>query len=173
MNLTHVADFLTNIKDKISHPFCWMLFFVWILRNWVFVILVGVIFTSCNTKVSDESKIKKTLIIFFNALEKKDESKYNSLIYEYEAYPGVISMEKKFFYKNYNRINSSVNLKDNIKIKDTIFNGATRKYVQYRIKNKNQEYLQKPLIITFIFYDQIGYDQIYNHSIFDNMLDWE
>jgi len=120
-----------------------------------------------------ERKIKKTVITFLDAVEKKDGNKYKSLIYESEVYPGVISMEKKFFYKNYKKINSDVNLKENIKIKDTIFNGAKRKYVQYRIKNNNADYFQKPLIITFIFYDQIGYDKIYNHSIFDNMLDWE
>ncbi len=143
------------------------------MRIWILIILFSIISTSCNTKASAERKIKRTVISFLDAVEKKDGSKYKSLIYESEAYPGVISMEKKFFYKNYKRINSTIDLKENIKIKDTIFNGAKRKYVQYRIKNNNPDYFQKPLIITFIFYDQIGYDRICNHSIFDNMLDWE
>ncbi|MGI9580039.1 hypothetical protein ACR1PO_02390 [Chryseobacterium sp. RRHN12] len=143
------------------------------MRMWLLIILFSVISTSCNNNTLAERKIKKTVITFLDAVEKKDGNKYKSLIYESEVYPGVISMEKKFFYKNYKKINSDVNLKENIKIKDTIFNGAKRKYVQYRIKNNNADYFQKPLIITFIFYDQIGYDKIYNHSIFDNMLDWE
>ena len=36
---------------------------------------------------------------FLNALEKDDGSKYKSLIYESEEYPGVISMEKYFCIK--------------------------------------------------------------------------
>lgn len=143
------------------------------MRIWILIILLSFISTSCNNKASTERKIKRTVTSFLDAVEKKDGSKYKSLIYESEAYPGVISMEMTFFYKNYKRINSNADLKQNIKIKDTIFNGAKRKYVQYHIKNNNPDYFQKPLIITFIFYDQIGYDKIYNHSIFDNMLDWE
>lgn len=143
------------------------------MRIWTLVVLLSITLTSCNTQASAERKIKRTVVSFLDAVEKKDGSKYTSLIYESEAYPGVISMEKRFFYKNYEKINSYVDLKKNIKIKDTVFNGAKRQYVQYYIRNSNPNYLQKPLIITFIFYDQIGYDQIYNHSIFDNMLDWE
>ncbi|MBL3550533.1 hypothetical protein [Chryseobacterium sp. KMC2] len=143
------------------------------MRIWILIILFSVISTSCNSKASAERKIKKTVTSFLDAVEQKDGSKYQSLIYESESYPGVISMEKSFFYKNYKKINSNIDLKESIKIKDTIFNRAKRKYVQYHIKNNNPDYFQKPLIITFIFYDQIGYDKIYNHSIFDNMLDWE
>lgn len=141
------------------------------MRIWI-IILLGVILTSCNTNDSAETKIRKTVISFLDAVEKKDGNKYKSLVYESQAYPGVISMEKKFFFENYKKIDSISDLKGNIKIKDTVFNGAKRKYVQYYVKNSNPNYFQKPLIITFIFYDKIGYDQIYNHSIFDNMLDW-
>lgn len=135
--------------------------------------LIGTILMSCNTEASAKRKITKTVTKFWNAVEKNNGDEYKALIYESEKYPGVISMEKRFFNKNYKKINSYINLKENIKIKDTIFNGSKRKYVQYRIKNDNQNYVQKPLIITFIFYKQVGYDKIYNPSVLDNFLKWE
>ena len=139
----------------------------------IFLLVVMISLISCNTETSAKRKITKTITNFLDAVEKNDGNEYKSLIYESEQYPGVISMEKSFFYKNYKKINSHINLKENIKIKDTVFNGAERKYVQYRIKNSNPNYLQNPLIITFIFYKQVGYDKIYNPSVLDNFLDWE
>ena len=128
---------------------------------------------SCNTEASAKRKITKTVTDFWNAVEKNDGNEYKSLIYESEKYPGVISMERKFLNKNYNKINSYINLKENIKVKDTVFNGAKRQYVQYWIKNNKPNYTQKPLIITFIFYQQVGYDKVYNPSVLDDFLKWE
>lgn len=139
----------------------------------IFILLISVILVSCNTEASAKRKITKTVTNFWNAVEKNDGNEYKSLIYESEKYPGVISMERKFLNKNYNKINSYINLKENIKVKDTVFNGAKRQYVQYWIKNNKPNYTQKPLIITFIFYQQVGYDKVYNPSVLDDFLKWE
>lgn len=143
------------------------------MKEIVLMFFFGFALLSCNTQASSERKIKKTVTSFLDAVEKNDGNTYKSLIYNSEQYPGVISMEKSFFNKNYKKINSYINLKENIKIKDTVFNGAKRKYVQYRIKNSNPNYSQKPLIITFIFYKQVGYDKINNPSVLDNFLKWD
>ena len=143
------------------------------MKTKIFILLISLMLVSCNTEASAKRKIANTVTNFLNAVEKNDVNEYKSLIYESEKYPGVISMERKFFNRNYKKINSYINLKENIKIKDTVFNGAKRKYVQYNIMNSNPNYLQKPLIITFIFYKQAGYDQIYNPSVLDNFLNWE
>ncbi len=139
----------------------------------IFILLISLVLISCNTEASAKRKITKTVTNFWNAVEKNDGNEYKSLIYESEKYPGVISMERKFLNKNYNKINSYINLKENIKVKDTVFNGAKRQYVQYWIKNNKPNYTQKPLIITFIFYKQVGYDKVYNPSVLDDFLKWE
>ncbi|MDV7695863.1 hypothetical protein N6B72_02925 [Chryseobacterium soli] len=64
------------------------------------ILLLGAILISCNTKISAERKIKQTVTEFLSAVEKDDGSKYKSLIYKSEVYPGVISMEKHFLQKN-------------------------------------------------------------------------
>ncbi|KFF12022.1 hypothetical protein IW15_10585 [Chryseobacterium soli] len=64
------------------------------------ILLLGAILISCNTKISAERKIKQTVTEFLSAVEKDDGSKYKSLIYKSEEYPGVISMEKHFLQKN-------------------------------------------------------------------------
>lgn len=143
------------------------------MRIKILICMLGVLLVSCNTQASKERKIRRTVTEFLDAVEKDDGSKYKSLIYESEQYPGVISMERKFLNKNYKKINSYINLKENIKIKDTIWAGAKMKYVQYRIKNNNPNYLRNPLLITFIFYDQKGYDKICNPGVLKNFLDWE
>ncbi|TXF77775.1 hypothetical protein [Chryseobacterium sp.] len=143
------------------------------MRTIILIVWFSVSLLSCNTQTSKDRKIKRTVTEFLNAVEKNDANKYKSLIYESDLYPGVISMEKKFFNKNYNKINSIVDLKKNIQVKDTIFNTVKRQYVQYRIKNSNPDYLHKPLIITFMFYEQVGYDKIYNPGVLKNFLEWE
>ncbi|WP_299182880.1 hypothetical protein [uncultured Chryseobacterium sp.] len=143
------------------------------MRIWILIVLFGVISTSCNTKVSAERKIKRTVTTFFSAVEKNSTNQCRDLIKDgHDAY-GSIHMQVHFLNKNYKKINSYVNLKENIKVKDTIYVGSKMKYVQYRIKNNNPKYLEKPLTITFIFYDQTGYDKIFNSSVVENFLDWE
>lgn len=138
----------------------------------IFTLLFGIILISCNTKASKEREIKKTVTKFLNAVERDDKKEGRELIYNSKHFYGGINMELSFFHKNYKKINSYIDLKNNIKVKDTIYLlGQKFKYVQYHIKNSNDSL--KPLMITFIFYDQVGYDKIYNCCIFNNMLDWE
>ncbi|KFF12021.1 hypothetical protein N6B72_02920 [Chryseobacterium soli] len=144
------------------------------MRIKILLVLLGVILISCNTNSSAERKIKKTVTSFLDAVERDKPNECVNLIHDGSGSYGGIHMDVSFLYKHYKKINSEVDLKKNIKVKDTIYVGAKMKYVQYRIKNSNPNYLQKPLIITFIFYDQVGYDKIFNSSFLDNnMLNWE
>ncbi|ROH98154.1 hypothetical protein [Chryseobacterium daecheongense] len=143
------------------------------MRIWTLVVLLSITLTSCNTQASAERKIKRTVTSFLGAVEKNSTNQCADLIKDgHDAY-GSIHMQVHFLHKNYKKINSYVNLKKNIKVKDTIYVGTKMKYVQYQIKNSNPNHLQKPLIITFIFYEQIGYDKIFNSSVVENFLDWE
>ena len=135
--------------------------------------MLGVLLISCNTQASKERKIRRTVTEFLDAVEKEKANQCTDLIKDGHNAYGSIHMQVHFLNKNYKKINSNVNLKKNIKVKDTIYVGAKMKYVQYRIKNNNPNYLQKPLIITFIFYDQTGYHKIFNSSFVENFLDWE
>ncbi|MFP3596103.1 hypothetical protein [Chryseobacterium sp. SIMBA_029] len=103
------------------------------MRIKILLVLLGITLISCNTKASAERKIKRTVTEFLSAVEKDDGSKYKSLIYESEEYPGVISMEKHFLHKNYIKINAIVNLRENIKIKDTIYKNGNMSNIILRI----------------------------------------
>jgi len=139
----------------------------------IFILLISAVLISCNTKASAERKIKKTVTNFWNAVERKKVSQCIDLIKDGQDYYGSINMQVSFLNKNYKKINSYINLKENINVKDTVYVGAKMKYVQYRIKNSKPNYTQHPLLITFIFYDQTGYDKVFNSAFTDNFLKWE
>lgn len=144
------------------------------MRIKILLVLLGAILISCNTKAKVERKIKTTVTSFLDAVEKDKLNECVNLIHDGGGSYGGIHMDVSFLYKNYKKINSRVDLKKNIIVKDTIYVGTKMKYVQYKIKNNNPNYSKKPLIITFIFYDQVGYDKIFNSSFLNNnMLDWE
>lgn len=143
------------------------------MRAIILIILFGFALFSCNTQATKERKIKKTVTKFWNAVEHKKVSQCVDFVKDGHDYYGGIHMQVSFLNKNYKKINSYINLKENVKIKDTVYVGAKMKYVQYCIKNSKPNYTQKPLLITFIFYDQAGYDKIFNSVFTENFLNWE
>lgn len=137
------------------------------------MILLSILLVSCNTQASRERKIKQTVTEFLDAVEKNSTNQCRDLIKDGDNSYGSLHMQVRFLNKNYKKINSYVNLKNSIKVKDTLFLGAKMNYVQYYIKNSKPNYTQKPLIITFMFYKDAGYDKIFNSNFLDNFLDWE
>ncbi len=143
------------------------------MRTKILTILFGILLISCNTEASAKREITKTVTSFLDAVEKNNTNQCRDLIKDGHDSYGSIHMQVRFLNKNYKKINSYVNLKESIKVKDTVYVGAKMKYVQYRVKNSNPNYLQKPLTITFVFYKHNGYDKISNSFFLDNFLDWE
>ncbi|CAA7386371.1 hypothetical protein [Chryseobacterium fistulae] len=145
--------------------------------KYILVILFLLNINCCvNQTKKDEKQIKKTVIQYFKAFKENDLHTYNSLIYNSDNYPGITASELFFLNKNYNKINSRENLLDNIKIKDTtdIIPSVKMKYVQYVYKNeKDSNNMKKPLIITLMFYKQIGFNKIYQPVILQNHIGWD
>lgn len=143
--------------------------------------ILGILFLlniSCcvNQKKKDEEQIKETVTKYWKAVKENDLKSYNSLIYDSENYPGVTASELFFLNKNYDVINSKENVLNNIRIKDTtdIIPSVKMKYVQYTYKKKNDSNnLKKPLIITLMFYKQMGLDKIYYPVILQNHIGWD
>lgn len=135
--------------------------------------MLSLVLLSCNTQASRERKIKQTVTEFLNAVEKDKTNQCRDLIKDGHNSYGSIHMQVRFLNRNYKKINSYVNLKNNIKVKDTLFFGAKMNYVQYYVQNNKSNYKQKPLIITFMFYKEIGYNKIFNSNFVENFLDWE
>ena len=139
------------------------------MRIWILIVLISIPLVSCNTRSSEERRIKQTVTNFLNAAEKKERKKCEDLIYEGDHYSGAISMQLHYLNKNLKNINYE-DLKNNIKIKDTVYIlGAKMKYVKYIIKNPNNK--STPLMMTFVFYKPIGYDKIYSPNFLENFLD--
>lgn len=135
--------------------------------------MLGILLISCNTNSSANRKMKNTVISFLDGIEKRNTNQCRDLIHNGHEYYGSIRMQVYFLNKNYQKINSYVDLRKNINIQDTIYSGAKMKYVQYYIKNHNLKKTQKPLVITFIFYNEVGYDKVFNSFFVENMLEWE
>lgn len=135
--------------------------------------MLCILLVSCNTNSSANTKIKKTVISFLNGIEKGNTNQCRDLIHNGHEYYGSIHMQVHFLNKNYKKINSYIDLKKNINIKDTVYSGAKMKYVQYDIKNDDPKKDRKPLIITFIFYNEVGYDKIFNSFFVENILEWQ
>ncbi|MFC0346036.1 hypothetical protein [Epilithonimonas hispanica] len=138
-----------------------------------YTLLISLLLFSCNTQAIKERKIKKTVENILNAIEKNSTNQCMDLIKDSKGSYGSINMQVHFLNRNYKKINSQIDLRENIKVKDTIYVGAKMQYVQYKVVNNNANYVEKPLLITFIFYDQEGYDKIFNSSFVENFLDWE
>lgn len=143
--------------------------------------ILGIIFLlniSCcvNQKKKNEEQIKETVTKYWKAVKENDLQTYNSLIYDSENYPGVTASELFFLNKHYNTINSKEKFLNNIKIKDTtdIIPSVKMKYVQYTYNKENDiNNLKKPLIITLMFYKQMGFDKIYYPVILQNHIGWD
>jgi len=139
-------------------------------------ILVILLSTSCvNQKEKDEQQIKNTVREYWKAVKENDLQKCNSLIEDSETYFGGIQGQFYFLQKNYDKINPNDILLKNIKVKDTTATipSVKLKYVQYFIKDQNDpNNLKKPLIITYLFYKEIGYNKIFNASILQNHIGW-
>lgn len=137
------------------------------------VILLSI---SCcvNQKKKDEEQIKETVTKYWKAVKENDLHSYNSLVFNSENYPGVTASELFFLNKHYDAINSKEDFLNNIKIKDTtdIIPGVKMKYVQYTYKKKTNN-LKKPLIITLMFYKQMGFEKIYYPVILQNHIGWD
>ena len=102
-------------------------------------------------------------------MEKGEFNQSVTLFHDGDSYSGALHM---YFYKlkkHYKYLNDEKKFKENIRIKDTIYIGQKMKYVQYYIKDKKQN--KQPLIITFIFWKENGYDNIYSTK-FENLIKW-
>lgn len=140
------------------------------------VLLLLSISCCVNQKKKDEEQIKETVTKYWKAVKENDLQSYNNLIYDSENYPGVTASELFFLNKHYDAINSKENFLNNIRIKDTtdIIPSVKMKYVQYTYKKENDSNnLKKPLIITLMFYKQMGLDKIYYPVILQNHIGWD
>ncbi len=146
--------------------------------KYISIVLIFLSISCCvNQKKKDEEQIKETVTKYWKAVKENNLQVYNSLVYDSENYPGVISSELFFLNKHYNEINSNKKLLNNIKIKDTtdiFMPNVKMKYVQYIYKKENDTtYLKKPLIITLMFYKPVGFDKIHNPVILQNHIGWD
>ena len=148
------------------------------MKTFKYISLILIFFSiSCcvNQQQKDEEQIKNTVKEYWKAVKADDLEKCKSLIDNSETFSGGIQGEFYFLQKNYGKINPNDILLQNIKVKDTTSTipSIKLKYVQYIIKEKNDpDNLKKPLIITYLFYDRIGYDKIFNASTLQNHIGW-
>ncbi|SEG62796.1 hypothetical protein SAMN05421847_3019 [Halpernia humi] len=131
------------------------------------VILVSVVyFVFFQTA---EKQIKKTVSEYWTLMEKGEFNQSVKLFHDGESYSGGLHMYFYKLQKHYKYLNEEKKFKENIIVKDTTYIGQKMKYVQYYIKDKKQK--KPPLIITFIFWKENGYDNIYSTK-FENLLEW-
>lgn len=139
----------------------------------IFISVISIL--SCNvSKNNDNEQIKKTVIQYFNSIKENDSLQYRKLIYFSDKFPGGTSSDLFFLHKNFSKINPNNILLKNIKVKDT-FNLVKKKYVMFTFKKNNSkpfEYNQD-LKMYLLFWNEVGYDKIYEIYIIGNMPEWE
>lgn len=145
--------------------------------KYISILLILLSISCCvNQNKKDEEQIKETVRNFWATVKRNDFNGYKNLVEDNEIFLGSMQAEFSFLHKNYDKINPNDALLKNIKIKDTSIASPNtqQKYVRYIIKKQNDtNNLQKPLIITLLFYKPVGYNKIFNRKILQNHIGWD
>lgn len=129
-----------------------------------------IIFNSCDSKSTDNEKMKKKVKDYFSLIKDNKIEEIPSLFDDDGIFTGAIKSEAFFINKHYKELKIDQFL-EHIKIKDTvsIIPSQKQKYIEFTFR-KSEDHL--PVIMTFIFDEMNGFNKIYSPNILQNQMYW-
>ena len=140
--------------------------------KYITVIFLFLALTGCtDQKKKDEEQIKETVQKFWTAVQNNDEEGYLSLI-ENSGGEYRLAMLDQLHYlnRNYSKINQKIKAQG-IQIKDTNELGPSQKAVEYLFDKPGTTV--EPLTVKLFFFQEQGYQTIFNIRILGNLPEWE